>query len=156
MKTYTMLLMAGLVLASAYSAKGQDSAVPLSRYFAYPDCSKINNIKKVRENYSLGLASDNNGVVESTLAHIAYISICNPDFCTEEMQSRISALAVAGRTTVIQYKAYLAGLAIGSPSLFVREAGEKYESGEQLFSALSKRLQQTLLGYNDRKYVRPL
>jgi hypothetical protein len=154
MKTYSMLLMAGLVLASASSAKGQDSVVPLSRYFARPDCSKIKDIKKVRQNYALGLVSDNDGVVESSLAHIAYISMCIPDFCTEEMQSNVSALSVAGRTAVIQYKAYLASLAIGSPKLFVQEACEKYENGEQLFTALSKRLQETLLSYKDRKYVR--
>jgi hypothetical protein len=154
MKTYTMLLMAGLVLAGVSGAKGQDSAAKLQSYFVVPDCSKIKNIKDARENYALALMSDNNGVIESALAQIAFISLCMPDFCTEEMQSRVSSLAVVGRTTVIRYKAYLTGLAIESPSLFVQETAAKYENGEAFFSAISKRLQQTLLGYNDRKYVR--
>jgi hypothetical protein len=155
MKTHSMLLMAGLLLAGGSGAMAQYANEEAGRYFAYPDCSKIEKIEKVRKNYFWSLSSTNTGVVEGALAQIAYISLCMPSFCTEEMTAAVASLAATGNTPAIRYRAYLTGLVIENPRMFAVERDGRYESGEQLFSALATRLQATLLTYSDRKYVRP-
>jgi len=154
MKTYSMLLMAGLLAAGAAGVKTQDRNTEAGRYLAYPDCSNIKRMDQARTNYRWSLRSDNPGVVEGALAQIAYFSLCKRGFCTEEMIAAVASLAATGRTPAIRYRAYLAGLVIENPSMFSPEREARYETGEQLFSALAKRLQVTLLSYNDRKYVR--
>jgi hypothetical protein len=155
MKTYSMLLMAGLLVAGPAGVKAQDDNVEERRYIAYPDCSKPKKVAQARVNFLWSLRSDNPGVVEGALTQIAYFSLCKPDFCSDDMIAAVASLAAGGRTPSIRYRAYLAGLVIDNPAMFAAERDARYETGEQLFSALAKRLQVTLLSYNDRKYVRP-
>jgi hypothetical protein len=154
MKTYSMLLMAGLLVAGAAGVKAQDDNVGERRYIAYPDCSNLKKIAQARVNFLWSLHSDNPGVIGSALAQIAYFSLCKPDFCTEEMTAAVASLAATGSTAAVRYRAYLAALVIENPAMFTLERDARYETSEQLFSALANRLQVTLLSYNDRKYVR--
>ena len=155
MKTYSMLLMAGLLLAGSSGARAQDGNAEERSYFARPDCSKIKNVEKIRQNYLSALRSDNPGVVQSALAQVAYISMCMPDFSSGVMTATVASLAATGNTQAVRYRAYLTALAIENPGMFAAEREGKYENGEQLYSALSTRLQAALLSYSDRKYVRP-
>jgi hypothetical protein len=154
MKTYSIVLMAGLLMAGPGGAKAQDDNAAERRYIAYPDCSNPKKVAQARVNYLWSLGSDNPGVVGSALAQIAYFSLCKPDFCTEEMTAAVASLAATGSTAAVRYRAYLAGLVIENPAMFTLERDARYETGEQLFSALANRLQEKLLSYNDRKYVR--
>jgi hypothetical protein len=101
------------------------------------------------------LGSTNDGVVESAIAQAAWMKLALPDVPFKNIQAALGILSVNGGTATIRYKAYLAGLVFDDPAMFAREAAKEYSSSEHLFSALGQRLQSTLLGYSDRRYVRP-
>jgi len=111
---------------------------------------------RILERAYLGcLESTNDGVVESAIAQTARMKLALPELPFEKMQAALGILSVNGRTATIRYKAYLAGLVFDDPAMFVREGEVEYSSSEQMFSALGQRLQSTLLGFSDRRYVRP-
>jgi hypothetical protein len=148
MKGYT--LAAGLILAAA-SAMGQASTPQTSN--ERPCISgTINyhtgNLPVAKKNFLWTLQSENDGVVESALAHVTQMRIMVPGEDMKAIETVLNRLAINGRTQVIRYKAYLATQVFASPGLFREVAGTSYESGDQFFTALASRLQQTMLGYS--------
>ena len=157
MTSKTMFIAAMLTGALTSGSLAQTSGTdPESRkYFSRLSTDNMAKVDKAKRNYLACLKSPNDGVVESSLAYCARIKLSVPWEDLSELKQAIDGLAVGGRTPAIRYKAYLVTLVFDSPGLFTQEAREDFQTSEELFNALSKRLQETLLGYSDRKYVRP-
>jgi len=157
MKRHAMLL-AGFVLAAlpaGSSAQGADGVSADQRYFSSRRTYEAMDLSRARKNYIACLASDNEGVVQSALAQVAMIKLILPGGKFEDLQAAVNSLAVCGKSPETRYEAYLTGLVFDSPGMFRQEAKTTYQDADQLFVALSGRVQSTLIGANDRKYVRP-
>ena len=154
--TRRTLLIAALLtgtLSTGAIAQPSGSDYESRKYLARLTPENLARLGKVKRNYLSCLKSPNDGVVESSLAYCARIKMSAPWEDLSELKEAIDGVAVSGRTPAIRYRAYLVTLVFDSPAMFAREAGEDYQTSEQLFTALSKELQETLLGYSDRKYV---
>lgn len=150
MKGYT--LAAGLILATASSLgqtstpKAADERPCISSTINYSTA----NVTQVKKNFLWTLQSDNDGVMESCLAHIAQMRIMLPNEDMKEFDAMLNQLAINGRTQAIRYKAYLTTQVFASPATFRHVAEVSYASGDEFFTAIATRLQQTVLGYQGR------
>lgn len=147
-------LMMGAMAAPA-SAQAPAEAREAAPYFSSLESHHRVNFNRACKNYLAGITSENEGVVESAIAHVVRMKMYLQDqnFC--DLQPAISSLAVAGATPAIRYKAYLASLVLDNPSWFAEECGKEYRNPAELFTALSNRLEKTLVTHAGRKYVRP-
>ncbi|MEW6510315.1 MAG: hypothetical protein AB1428_05085 [Bacteroidota bacterium] len=148
------LLFAAITLAGASGMRAQE---PDEARAYFPPPERFQNIKvaKFDRMYSASLNSENNGVVESAIAHCLWAKLVLPEAQFDQIREGLGSLAVFGRTPSIRYKAYLAGLVFDDPTVFLTGVARRYENSDQLFAALSQRFQSVLLGYNDRIYVGP-
>ena len=154
----TSILIAALVMAAAPAASsGQPDRAPADAraYFSSIDSYKNANLERAAKNYVACLNSENNGVILSGLAHVAMIALATQGEKVASVQAAVGSLAVTGRTPEIRFKAYLTSLVYDSPQMFREEASGHYDTPDELFAAIGGKVQQTLLGSNDRKYVRP-
>ncbi len=104
------------------------------------------NVNQVERSYALCLKSPVDGVVESALAHVTRLKLCRPELELGRIADILPELAREGRTPAIRYKASIASLVYDTPGLFVREQAEEFITVEDLYAALSNRLQSSLLG----------
>ena len=145
-------LAAGLILAAA-SAMGQASTPQTSQdrpCFSHELNYNKAKMPAAKRNYLWTLQSDNDGVVESVLAHVTQMRIMVPQEDMKDIEAILGRLALNGRTPIIRYKAYLATQVFASPELFDEITKADYESSDQFFTALASRLQKTMLGYSGK------
>jgi hypothetical protein len=131
------------------------AAVAQTGYFSSRERHRSADLDKVALRYAECLESCNTGVVESALAQAVQMKLYAPEKQFEVLTEKMNSLSVSGCQPSIRYKAYLASLVYDAPELFKQEQEEKFDNAEDLFSSISNRLQVTLLGAHDRKYVRP-
>jgi len=155
MKRYAVYAVALMMAAAASAASAQEKAGGKRGVFSGRSSYQQADLARVERNYLACLQSQNDGVVESAIAQVAHAKLYCPDECFAHLKEALSRMAVTGRTPAIRYKAYLAMLVFDHPAIFVKEQQAEFDTPEQLFSAIGARLQQSLIGYNDRKYVRP-
>jgi hypothetical protein len=155
MKRYAVFAVTLMMVAGASTASSQEKAGEERGVFASRSSHQRADLAKVERRYLACLQSLNDGVVESAIAQVAHLKLYCPGKCFAGLQGALSRLAVTGRTPAIRYKAYLAMLVFDHPAMFVNEQEAEYSTEGQLFTAIGKRLQQSLIGYSDRKYVRP-
>lgn len=144
--------MVALTIATALMAT---TALAQSAYFSSPERHHSANLDKAAQQYARCLESCNTGVVESALAHVVLMKLYVPEKEFDGVREKIGSLSVNGCNPTIRYKAYLASLVYDDPELFAQERGQSFSDPEALFNSVSNRLQVTLLGSHDRKYVRP-
>lgn len=156
MKAHTMLavLFIGGVTMPAGAQEGK-TLEPEKRYFSSLESHQKADLNTLRKNYKASLGSENDGVIESAIAHVVRMKMYLQAEDFSDLKGTIDWLAVSGRTPAIRYKAYLASLVLDNPGWFKEECCTEYAGTEEMFTALAKRLQQTLVGYADHKYVRP-
>jgi hypothetical protein len=156
MKRYAMVL-AGVMLAGASFAQAQNATVGAEeeKYLADPARYSNINMEKAQKGYKCCLQCKADGVVETAIAQIVWMRLAVKDKDMTDLKAELDRLAVIGRTPAIRYKAYLACQVFDYPEIFGSVQQTGIESADDLFSALATRLQKTLVGYNDRKYVRP-
>jgi len=146
-----------LVFAAALAASvtgGFAQANDTPPCFSAPEKYQNADLGRLEVAYLYSLGSDNNGVVESAIAQVAWMQMARPDVQVNGLKAALGCLSVNGRTPSIRFKAYLAGLVIDDPSMFALEGEGEYGTDGELFSALSGRLQKALIGQNST-YVRP-
>ena len=142
------IIAAGLILA-ATMASGQTSQTAAERpcLSSKADYS-VTRLERARKNFIASLNSENDGVAESALAQVAHMRAKLPGVNLPDIEATVDELANSGRTPVIRYKAYLASLVFAHPGMFSQETAVDYSSGDEFFTAIASRLQQTLLSHN--------
>jgi hypothetical protein len=140
MKTASIL---ATLLLTAAAATAQEP-----RYFSDYSAHQRTDIDRAVTHFSASIQSDNEGVVESGLAHIGRLKLYYPDRQFPELEASVRMLATDGRTPAIRYRAYLVASLMDAPALFAPESTGNYATPDELFGALASRLQQTLLGGN--------
>jgi len=144
-----MITLAAVTVLMAAATVAQPS------YFSSRERHNTTDLDKAAKKYAECLECGNNGVIESALAHAVQMKLYAPEKELDVLHAKINSLSVNGCNPVIRYKAYLASLVYDAPDLFKQEQEQKFDNAEELFSSVSNRLQVTLLGAHDRKYVRP-
>lgn len=142
------IITAGLILAAATAmGQGRQTAAERPCLSSKADYS-VTRLDKARKNFIASLNSGNDGVVESAIAQVAHMRAMLPQVDLSDIEAAVDELANSGRTPVIRYKAYLAGLVFANPRMFSQEITVDYASGDEFFTAIASRLQQTLLSHN--------
>jgi hypothetical protein len=142
------IIAAGLILAAA-TTMGQTRQTTTDRpcLSSKADYSAT-RLEKARKNFIASLNSENDGVAESALAQVTHMRAMLPGVDLPDIEVTVDELASSGRTPVIRYKAYLASLVFANPRMFSQETAVDYTSGDEFFTAIASRLQQTLLSHN--------
>lgn len=147
MKTYKAITAALIFAASP--AMGQPATAQRTDtegYFSRIESYKTMDLPKTCKSYAHCLKSENDGIVESALAHIAYTRLVLPTADLKEIRGEMEKLANSDRTPVIRYKAYLASMVFTSPGMFTRTPDTRYKNGDEFFSAVDSQLRHSLLG----------
>ena len=150
MKTSAAVLAAVLAMGPSLAHAQSDG----STYFGTPAHHRMLDIAKAEEAYKCCLESANPGVQESAIAHLVWLKLQRPDANLTPLRPCFDRLAVSGATTSVRYRAYLATLLLDSSEIFSGIELQTFENDQKLFEAMTSRLQKTLLGYSDRRYVR--
>jgi hypothetical protein len=155
MKTFAVVLAGGLLVAgaTAHADEKADSAA-VRPYFSDSASHAQADISRAIGKYKPCLECGNSGVIESALAHLAWMKIMRPEADLSAMRETLDQLSVAGTTPAIRYKAYMTFLVVDDPGMFAKIRSGTYNGSDELFAAIAKTLRKNLLGYNDRKYVR--
>ena len=150
MKTSTAVLAAALAMGPSVSHAQSDGYT----YFGTPAQHRMLDLEKAEAAYKCCLESENPGVQESAIAHLVWLKMQRPDADLTPLRPCFDRLAVSGATTAVRYRAYLATLLLDSPVIFSGIERQTFDTDQELFEAMSTRLQKILLGYSDRRYVR--
>ena len=145
MKAVTMFA-AALVLFAATTMQAQNKEV--NKYFSDPSIYKSADIPTALKAFERCLATDNAGVQESAMAHLAMLKMVVPTVDADEIPHRLEELSTSAPAPSTRYKAYIASQVYRNPELFVSEQGTEYNNGDELFNALAARLQSSVLSYS--------
>ena len=122
MKTCMIVLAALAMVAGSRANAGAPGPTHYS-YFTAPNDQNMRNLALVLKGYTFALEANNDGVVQSALAQVAYLGVSLPGSRFDAIKKAVEELAVSGKTPIVRYKAYLASIALDSPVLFARERG---------------------------------
>ena len=125
------------------------SAAQAQNYFPSYACYQKADLKVAAKNYLLALESTNEGIVTSALAHIGRMKLYFPDRQFPELEKKIGELSMNGQTANIRYRAFLVWNVFNNPSIFTNVSYAQFDDSEALFTTLSNRLDNTLLGSNN-------
>jgi hypothetical protein len=148
-KSLAVVLGAALIAANGFAADSTDRP---NTYFSAAAVKRIVTEKVVR-NYQFSLRSDNDGVVESALAQVAYVKLVNEQQPMELLKKDVNRLVLFGRTPMIRFKAYLTAQVFDSPGLFNNVSVPPCNTCDELFQELSHSLHQALSSDTSRKLV---
>ncbi len=114
---------------------------PIGRLQSYQDC----DLQKLESALVYSLGHDVPGVVEGSLREVAKIKLAQPSCSSDRIAGKVEDLVQHGATPAIRYKAYLTSIVLASPGVFEAEGVAEYQSDEQFFTALSRKLEQFAL-----------
>lgn len=149
MKSNSMVLAAVLMTAIASPGFGHPAADPTGKQVSPAKLYSEADIQRFEKNYRRCLVCANDGVVESAIANTVRMKWAVPSAHLDELKATLGSLAADGPTVAIRYKACLAEMVFDSPSTFAEQSGQKYAGDDELFTAITVRLQQALFGYDD-------
>ncbi len=97
------------------------------------------------KSYTKSLKSDNIGIVESSVFHIAKLKLLFPEEETADALAELEKLAEAAPSETIRFKAYLATQVLEFPENFSTLEKKNYKDAEAFFLMISTELQKKLL-----------
>ncbi|MBP1646682.1 MAG: hypothetical protein H6Q30_127 [Bacteroidetes bacterium] len=147
MKAVAMVA-AAMVLFSASATQAQDKEY--NNYFSDPAVYQRADLSRALKAFESCLATDNAGVQESAMAHLAMLKLVIPAVDAAKISSQLEELSTSAAAPGTRYKAYIASQVYKNPELFAGERGMSYGSGDELFNALAARLQTSLLSYSGK------
>ena len=136
MKTVHAVVAAMLVAASVNAQSLNEGS-----YFEKPstniDASRIANI------YTGNLSSSNQGVIESSLAHLAMMKLMIPASDLSAAQEVVAGMASNYSSPETRYKAFLASSVISQPNMFVGMENQKYGNADEFFGEIAATMART-------------
>lgn len=111
--------------------------------------SATERLTEAEANYANGLASDNDGLVESSLYYALQLRLMYPERDFSRLEKAVDKLVANGRTTAIKYKALLASTVFASPSIIDHGSVEAIADNDRLFSVVANQLESKLLVHKD-------
>jgi hypothetical protein len=141
MRTRTMVYTALTVATLSAGALAQGVA---TSYFSDEATIRSRTISQVEKQYTNCLRSDNGGVVESALAHLAMLMLVNPACELKTAMPQVDVVASRHPSQETRYKAYLVGTLLRNPGLFTAQGSTAYEGPDDLFAALAGRMHELI------------
>jgi hypothetical protein len=136
----TMILAgAAVLLATVVQAQEQER-----EYFAAPAAYAGINQQAMMKGYVRALSSENDGVVESALAHIAMIKLNLPGGDYRAAEKRIGELARKAASVETRYKAFLVKAILDEPALFPDVTTACFYSADEFFAKVASRMNNAL------------
>jgi hypothetical protein len=131
------------------------TAVPLLADEVVQSCAKMEiyrqfNLPRFERHYLESLRFPVDAVVECTLREIALIKLAQPGLENPKIYQRVQELADGGNSPVIRYKASLVRIVFDNPDLFVAEGWREYRNDQDVFTAISRRLEKSVLAVMER------
>lgn len=105
-------------------------------------------LEQVKKNFSMGLRSGNDGVIESTLMLVGQMKMRYPDCDMAELQRLVEQLAADCPSERIRYKAYLTAALCGDAEWFSADPKIMAAPSGQFFSVVAQRLNMKFFGLN--------
>jgi hypothetical protein len=110
------------------------------KYFADEALYNSPNALRAERSYVECLGSDNDGVIESALAHVTMMKLMNVMDDNEALRTKVAALARKASSAELRYKAFLTKSVLENPAMFRNLASTSYDGPDELFSAVASRL----------------
>lgn len=131
------------------------TAVPLLADEVVQSCAKMEvyrqfNLPRYERNYLASLHFPVDAVVESTLREIALLKLAQPGLENPKIYQRVQELADCGNSPAIRYKASLVRCVFDNPDLFIAEGWREYTNDQDVFTAISRRLETSVLAVVER------
>jgi hypothetical protein len=148
MRPHAMLFLALLTALLALGAGGQELTTRQQPPSALGDLKSYQDfdLSRYEKNFVASLEyPDCNDIVEAGLAQVAMLKLAQPIAPCKRLRSRVEDLAITGETPAIRFKAYLTSMVFEHPELFIYEKYGTYTNGEQLFTALARRMTKEIL-----------
>jgi hypothetical protein len=105
-------------------------------------------IESAKKNCLVALKSDNEGVVQGSIALAARIKLRAPATEMEDIQKMLNELSNEHSSATVRYEAYIASNICDDPKWYVEDISVTSAKEEQFFIAATNRLQQKLFGLN--------
>jgi hypothetical protein len=144
MKANTMFWSVVVAAAIATSALAQNGAKEIA-YFSDIVTIQKADYSKLEKKYASTLSSENLGVVESGLAHIAMFKLMYPVKEFSVLEQAVKDVAAKNPSPEIRYKAYLVMSLFKNPAQFASQACSNYNSPDDLFGALATRIHDVIV-----------
>ncbi|MEO8168435.1 MAG: hypothetical protein ABI623_09315 [bacterium] len=148
MKTYKALYAGILAVALSTGVQAQNSTNEPA-YFSDLIALQSASTATVEKGYMYSLRSENEGVVESALAHIASLKLAYPVKEFGKLRSEIQKIARTHASQEVRYKAFLVASLLKNPWQFAADARVEYATPDELFGALATR--QQMMASNNRE-----
>ena len=131
------VVVAIVMIAATMSAQG---ANPGQGYFA--NVARHNEVSAINagQRYLSCLQSNNEGVIESALAHVAMMKLVVPGGKYDALKTKVSQIARRAATAELRYKAFLTAKVLEQPEIFKSVVRESYSTPDELFATLASRL----------------
>lgn len=143
MNTLRISLLVLLLTSAAPLLPGQ-SAIPNCDGVPPLGMASLEKIEVAERNYSRGLASDNEGLVESSLCYALQLRLAYPDRSFPLLETAVDRLVAKGSSVKIRYKAFLASTIFASPRLIDRGRLPSRDA-DALFVEVARQLDSKLL-----------
>ena len=156
MKTNYVLLSAMIAAAIAIGtqtqAQGGVAAEKTKERHYFPDVLVIQtaDYAVLEKKYAACLNSENDGVVESALAHMAIFKLMYPIKEFRTLQRAIETAAHQHPSLEIRAKAKLVMALYETPEIFVSEARTDYASPTELFETLASKFLGTIVSNTEK------
>ncbi len=142
-------VLAVAVVAMSLRALAQDSpesAVSAERAY-FPDILTIQraNYERLEKLYAAALNSENEGVVESALAHVAMFKLMYPVRELSILHRAVERIMKSHASPAIRHQAYLVDVVYESPAMFAQAARTTYESPDELFDELAAQVHESIV-----------
>lgn len=144
----TQILLIAMIFAAAalpISAQSDDTLQLRDPALGTATTTKLETAKK---NYLMGLRSDNEGVLESSMYYALRMRLAYPELEMNAISREIDRLTNEGQSSSIRYKAHIASTIFAAPSLVDTDLVATATDIPSYFVALSHQLQQQLLVQN--------
>lgn len=147
MKTLITLLLP--LLLSAPASFAQDTTAGTDTVVLDIGTAQVDKLALAMKNYRMGLESENEGLVESSLYYAVCLRLKFPEMDLHELERSIDHLVSRGTTQAIRYKAYLASTVYASPGLVDASLLPRGENVPGFFAGIGNQLQTRLLVHNE-------
>lgn len=138
------LILSGIVVLGAAHVCAQRSSVPagaerspIAALESYERC----DLQKLEKNLCICLSQDVEGIVMNALREVAKIKLAQPDCSSDVIETKVQNLVRTGMTPAVRFKAYLTTVVLQSPHSFFAEGKATFQTDEEFFTALARRLE---------------
>lgn len=144
-KSTVVAVAAALALISAASGWGQMRQADDECEYAQREAYLQANLSDAEDAYLRALSHSVEGVVDCALGEIARIKVAQLVWESPALRKKLDELSRKGITLTVRYKASLVKFLFDSPTLFAEESMVDFRTPVQLYRALSRRLEESLL-----------